>query len=54
MAASTRKNRLLWGRENIFVTQHGIAHAIYALTGLPYGFALQEDKIAARAAHPSL
>lgn len=54
MAASTRKNPLLWGRENIFVTQHGIAHAIYALTGLPYGFALKEDKIAARAAHQSL
>ena len=54
MAASTRKNPLLWGRENIFVTQHGIAHAIYALTGLPYGFALKEDKVAARAAHQAL
>jgi len=33
----TRKNPLLWGRENIFVTQHGVAHAIFALTGMPYG-----------------
>lgn len=51
---STRKNPLLWGRENIFVTQHGVAHAIFALTGMPYGYALTDDKVAARAAHQSL
>lgn len=43
---STRKNPLLWGRENIFVTQHGVAHAIFALTGMPYGYALTDDKVA--------
>lgn len=52
--SGTRRQPIRWVRENIFVNDRGIPHAIWQLEGQPYGLGTVDQKNVVRARHQEL